>query len=135
MIVERFVVLRESDIGIAVVGVQAVARKHGFSERQIERLGTAVSELARNIIRYASSKGGDILVQQRSQSSGLELTVQARDNGPGIGNIEAAMADSFSTGGGLGLGLPGVKRMVDGFGIESVVGQGTIVTISMLRRP
>jgi serine/threonine-protein kinase RsbT len=135
VIVERFVVLRESDIGIAVVGVQAVARKHGFSERQIERLGTAVSELARNIIRYASSKGGDILVQQRSQSSGLELTVQARDNGPGIGNIEAAMADSFSTGGGLGLGLPGVKRMVDGFGIESVVGQGTIVTISMLRRP
>lgn len=128
-------VQRESDIGIAVVGVQAVARKHGFSESQIERLGTAVSELARNIIRYASSKGGDILVQQRSHSLGLELTVQARDNGPGIGNIEAAMADSFSTGGGLGLGLPGVKRMVDGFGIETVVGQGTIVTISMLRKP
>lgn len=134
MIVERFVIQRESDIGIAIVGVQAVARKLGFSDRQIERLGTAISELARNIIRYSQPNGGDILVLQKSQGSCLELTIQARDNGPGIGNIEVAMTDTFSTGGGLGLGLPGVKRIVDGFGIESVPGQGTVVTISMLRK-
>ena len=131
---ERFVIQRESDIGIAIVGIQAVARQLAFNDGQIERLGTAISELAHNINRYAKLNGGDIIVFQRHVGSSLELTIQARDNGPGILNIEAAMADSFSTGGGLGLGLPGVKRMVDQFSIESVPGKGTVVTISMVRR-
>jgi serine/threonine-protein kinase RsbT len=130
----RFVIQRESDIGIAIVGIQAVARQLAFSNRQIERLGTAISELAHNIKRYATLNGGDIIVFHTNTGSSLELTIQARDNGPGILNIEAAMADSFSTGGGLGLGLPGVKRMVDHFSIESEPGEGTVVTISMLRR-
>jgi serine/threonine-protein kinase RsbT len=132
--VDRFVIQRESDIGIAIVGVQAVARQLAFSDRQIERLGTAISELAHNITRYAKANGGDLIIFHEILDSTLELTIQARDNGPGIQNIEAAMADSFSTGGGLGLGLPGVKRMVDRFSIKSVPGLGTVVTISMHRR-
>lgn len=131
---DRFVIKRESDIGIAIVGIQAVARQLAFSDRQIQCLGTAVSELAHNINRYAQADGGDIIVFHRKVGGSLELTIQARDKGPGILNIEAAMADNFSTGGGLGLGLPGVKRMSDRFNIESVPGEGTVVSISMLRR-
>jgi len=132
---QRFIVLRESDIGIAVVGVQARAKALGFNSSGIDKLATAVSELARNIIKYCPHSGGDILLHERRCEAGLELVVQARDNGPGIENLELALSDHFSSSGSLGLGLPGVRRIVDQFAISSVPGAGTVVTISLQCSP
>ncbi len=128
---ERYLIHREADIGIAVWGVQAKAQVMGFGSLRISQLATAVSELATNIIKYCPDSGGDILLYERSGSSGVELIMQARDNGPGIADINAAMQDHFSTSGSLGLGLPGVRRIADDFEIVSVPDIGTIVTVSI----
>lgn len=128
---ERFVIRSEKDIGIAVVCAQASARTMGFSQANIERLGTGISELAHNIVKYAPETGGDIILTMERQHDRLHLMVKARDNGPGIADIEAAMQAHFSTSGSLGLGLPGVKRMMDAFSIVSVPGSGTVVTIGL----
>ncbi len=128
---ERFVIRNESDIAIAVVATQARARSLGLSRWRVDRLGTAVSELAHNIIKYAQRSGGDLLLELDNRNGQRRLTLQARDNGPGIADIEAALQDHYSTTGTLGLGLPGVKRMVDDFQILSIPGSGTIVTITM----
>ena len=124
---------KESDIGIAVVGVRARARILGFTPSQLDRLATAVSELARNIVKYGGSKGGDILLHEDKKNSAFRLVLQARDNGPGINDIEQALSDHYSTSGTLGLGLPGVKRIMDSVSIASVPGSGTIVTATMER--
>jgi serine/threonine-protein kinase RsbT len=127
---ERYIISRESDIGIAVVACQTRARALGFSQARIDRLGTAVSELARNIIKYSLLSGGDIILREERGES-LRLVIQARDNGPGITDLEAALRDHFSTSGTLGLGLPGVRRMMDDFSIVSIPGSGTVVTIAL----
>jgi serine/threonine-protein kinase RsbT len=128
---ERFVIRQERDIGIAVVAAQASARRMGFNAGNVERLGTGISELARNIIKYAPDAGGDILLTTQQLSDRLRLMVKVRDNGPGIENIDKAMEAHFSTSGTLGLGLPGVKRLMDEFSIISIPGSGTVVTIAM----
>ncbi|MFM7315127.1 MAG: ATP-binding protein [Cyanobium sp.] len=128
---ERFVIRNEKDIGIAVVCAQTSARSMGFNQSNIERLGTGISELAHNIVKYAPETGGDIIVTMERQQERLQLMVKARDNGPGIADIDAAMQAHFSTSGSLGLGLPGLKRMMDAFSIISVPGTGTVVTIRM----
>jgi serine/threonine-protein kinase RsbT len=129
---DRFIVRRESDIGIAIVGAGAKARALGFSSDQIDRLSTAVSELSNNIIKYSSRSGGDIVIRDCKPVDGrLRLVVQARDNGPGINDIKLALQDHYSSGGTLGLGLPGVKRIVDAFSIISEPGVGTVVTIEI----
>lgn len=130
---ERFTIALESDIGIAVVGVQAQARRLGFTQDQIDRLGTAVSELARNIVKYAGCRGGDIVCQEEPRGQTLRLVVQARDNGPGIDDISRALSDHYSSSGSLGLGLPGVKRIMDECEVVSIVGSGTVVTIALQR--
>lgn len=130
---ERHIIRRESDIGIAVVACQKRARDLGFSQTRIDRLGTAVSELARNIVKYSSQSGGDIILNEERHGDSLRLVVQARDNGPGIPNLEVALRDHFSTAGTLGLGLPGVRRMMDDFAIISIPGSGTVVTIALAR--
>lgn len=132
---ERYVIHREADVGIAVVGVQAKAKAMGFGFLRINQLATAVSELATNIVKYCPQSGGDILLYERFGKSGVELIMQARDNGPGIGDINAAMQDHFSTSGSLGLGLPGVRRIADDFEIASVPDLGTVVTVSMRLMP
>ena len=121
----------ERDIGIAVVGAQASARRVGFSRGNVERIGTGISELARNIIKFAPDAGGDILLTTQDLGDRLRLTARVRDNGPGITNIDKAMQAHYSTSGTLGLGLPGVKRLMDEFSIISVPGSGTVVTIAM----
>ena len=130
---ERFLIRREADIGIAIVGARASARALGFNQNDLDRLATAVSELARNIIKYAPDVGGDILLTHEHRDGRLLLTVEARDNGPGIVHVEAALQEHFSTSGSLGLGLPGVKRMMDEFSIVSIPGRGTVVTIGLVR--
>lgn len=131
---ERYIVRHESDIGIAVLAAKAQAKLIGLSIDQQNRLSTAVSELATNIVKYTDGKGGDILIREAiANSENCELVVQARDNGPGISNIDQALEENYSSGGTLGLGLPGVRRIVDYFKIVSEEGVGTVVTIGMRR--
>ncbi|MDM7959578.1 MAG: ATP-binding protein [Synechococcus sp. WH 8007] len=129
---ERFLIRRESDISIAVVGVQAMAKRQGFDTHQISKLATAVSELATNIHKYSCDHGGDILAKvENKPDQPLKIEIQARDNGPGITNLEEALLDHYSSSGTLGLGLPGVKRISDEFHIVTKPGEGTIVSISI----
>ena len=89
-------------------------------------ISTAVSELARNILKYAGR--GEIRLRRVDGPAGRGIEIQAEDNGPGIPDPEAAMRDHYSSSGTLGLGLPGVKRLMDEFSLESRVGEGTRVT-------
>ena len=104
----------------------------GFVSTDSTLLATAISELARNIIRYA--RYGEILITSVQSGDRVGIIVEARDKGPGIANISLAMQDGFSTSGGLGLGLPGVKRMMDEFLLVSDENNGTKVTIKKWRR-
>ena len=104
----------------------------GFVSTDSTLLATAISELARNIIRYANN--GEILISSVRSGDRVGITVVARDKGPGIANISLAMQDGFSTSGGLGLGLPGVKRMMDEFHLVSEENNGTKVTIKKWKR-
>ena len=104
----------------------------GFVSTDSTLLATAISELARNIIRYA--RYGEILISSVQSGDRVGITVVARDKGPGIADISLAMQDGFSTSGGLGLGLPGVKRMMDEFHLVSDENNGTKVTIKKWKR-
>jgi serine/threonine-protein kinase RsbT len=97
-------------------------------------LATAISEVARNITTYAVR--GEVLLSVVRDDNGREgIQVIARDEGPGIENVELALQDGYTSGTGLGLGLPGARRLVDDFQIETTPGQGTKVTLVMWARP
>ena len=116
------------DIAVARNEVRVMAAALGFRMLDQTRLATVASELARNIIKYAVR--GRLIAQPTKDPNGRQaLRLIFEDKGPGIPNIEAAMRDGFSTGRGLGKGLPGSKRLVDEFKIESEIGQGTCVTV------
>ena len=116
------------DIAVARNEVRVMAGALGFRMIDQTRLATVTSELARNIVKYGG--GGRLIVQPIEDNNGRQaLRLIFEDRGPGIPNIEEAMRDGFSTGRGLGKGLPGSKRLVDEFKIESEVGQGTRVTV------
>jgi serine/threonine-protein kinase RsbT len=106
---------------------RAMALELGFSASDSTLLATAISELARNIVSYAGQ--GEIVLRATQNSGRPSVTVIARDDGPGIPSIEQALRDGYSTSGSLGLGLPGVRRLVDEFEITSAVGRGTTVTV------
>ncbi|HEV2706205.1 MAG TPA: ATP-binding protein [Pyrinomonadaceae bacterium] len=118
----------EQDISAARNEVRALAAALGFRMIDQTRLATVTSELARNVVKYARR---GLMIAQPTESAlgrkGLRLIFE--DKGPGIPDISAAMRDGFTTGGGLGKGLPGSKRLVDEFVIESTVGAGTRVTV------
>jgi serine/threonine-protein kinase RsbT len=97
-------------------------------------LATAISEVARNITTYAT-RGEVELSVVRDDNGRAGIKVIARDQGPGIENLELALQDGYTSGGGLGLGLPGARRLVDDFNIETAPGQGTTVTLVMWARP
>ena len=99
----------------------------GFSSTDLTLIATAISELARNIVMYA--KRGEIIVRLLRSSDKQGIMVIARDCGPGIADVQQTLQDGYSTSRSLGLGLPGVRRLMDEFEIESKVGQGTVVTI------
>ena len=97
-------------------------------------LATAISEVARNITTYAVR--GEVLLSVVHDNDGrVGIQVIARDEGPGIENVELALQDGYTSGTGLGLGLPGARRLVDDFEIETAPGQGTKVTLVMWGRP
>jgi serine/threonine-protein kinase RsbT len=101
---------------------RALASRLGFSPSEATLIAAAISELARNIVTYAGA--GEITLRSDTDST---LVITARDRGPGIGDIDAAMEPGNSTSGGLGLGLPGVRRIADSFDIVSGP-EGTTVT-------
>lgn len=117
----------DADIVIARQQGRALADKLGFTGSDLTRIATAISELGRNIIKYAGS--GEVVLRVAQNGSRWGIRVLARDEGPGIPDISLALQDSYSTSGSLGLGLPGTKRLMDEFHIESVVGRGTTVTV------
>ncbi|MEV4128181.1 ATP-binding protein [Nocardia sp. NPDC051990] len=113
------------DIVIARQAGRELAAKLGFSLTDMTMISTAISEIARNITSYAGSGEIRLLVDDREGRQAL--VVQAEDQGPGIRDIARALDDGFSTGRGLGLGLPGARRLMDRLTVESPPGRGTLV--------
>jgi serine/threonine-protein kinase RsbT len=103
-----------------------LAREVGFGSVDQARITTAISELARNIYLYANQ--GQIRIEEVAESGKRGMKIIASDEGPGIKDLRRVMEDGFTTSGGLGAGLPGVKRLMDDFGIESEPNQGTVIT-------
>ncbi|MEN3319258.1 MAG: anti-sigma regulatory factor [Mycobacterium sp.] len=123
---ETVVAVKNSDDIVAArqAGHQ-LARDLGFSLTDVTMIATAISEVARNITSYAGS--GAIRVGVADRDGRKALVVRAEDEGPGIVDIERALEDGFSTGRGLGLGLPGARRLMDRLTVESTPGHGTVV--------
>lgn len=116
-----------ADILIARQTGRSLARQVGFSSpTDLTLIATAISELARNIVHYA--KQGEVVLDTIQQNGKCGIAIVAKDEGPGIIDIAQAMQAGYSTSGGLGLGLPGVQRLMDQFEIVSNVGKGTTVT-------
>ena len=116
-----------NDILVARQNGRSLARQVGFSSpTDLTLIATAISELARNIVYYA--KQGEVVLDTIQQNGKSGISIVAKDKGPGITNIAQAMQAGYSTSGGLGLGLPGVQRLMDQFEIVSNVGKGTTVT-------
>ncbi|MGB8476075.1 MAG: anti-sigma regulatory factor [Candidatus Acidiferrum sp.] len=120
-------ILSDQDIVTARQEGRALAIDLGFSTGDATLIATSISELARNIVSYA--RRGEITLKVIQASSRQGISIIASDNGPGIRDIHQAMRDGFSTSGSLGLGLPGVRRLMDEFEIASEPGRGTIVTV------
>jgi len=111
---------------------RVLAGQLGFTQSDLTLVATAISELARNIVRYA--RRGEIVLRQAEDGGVPGIVIIARDEGPGIPDVNRAMEPGYSTAGGLGLGLPGVRRIMDKFEIVSEVNRGTVVTVTKWKR-
>ena len=103
------------------------AKAIGFGAVDQARITTAISELARNIYLYA--RAGEVTIERISDEGKVGIRIRAADKGLGINNLKKVMEDGYSTSGGLGAGLPGVKRLMDTMDIQSTVGKGTIIVV------
>jgi serine/threonine-protein kinase RsbT len=121
----RVLIQAEVDIVSARQRGRALAARLGFSGGEQALIATAISEIARNMLMYA--RRGEIVLSLAQQAGKRGMVVVARDEGPGIPDIEEALRDGYSTSRGLGLGLPGARRLTDEFEIVSEVGKGTTV--------
>jgi serine/threonine-protein kinase RsbT len=124
----------ENDIVLARQLARETARTLGFGLVDQSRIATAVSELARNVVRYASGAQGDMRLRTLSADRGTGMEITVSDHGPGIPDVEQAMQAGFTSGAGLGMGLPGTRRLMDEMEIDSATGRGTTVTIRKWRR-
>lgn len=122
----RLQVQRESDVPHVVANARQYCLALGFSPLLAAHVATAASELAHNLWIYASG-GGSISLRPVSTSTRFGVELMALDQGPGIADVHAALQDGYSTGGGMGCGLPGVQRLMDDFDIQSQLGEGTRV--------
>ena len=121
----------EGDIVTTRRLVRDTATHLGFTQTDTARMVTAASELARHVFRYA---GEGVMRWKSVEKTGrIAIELQFADSGPGIQDIGLALTEGYSTGGGLGMGLPGSKRLADEFEIESVVGEGTTITLRKWR--
>lgn len=122
----------ESDIVSARQHGRSLAREIGFSVTECTLIATAISEVARNIIEYAGE--GEIEMDRIFDDDLEGIQIVARDDGPGISDIDLAMQDGYSTGGSLGMGLPGTKRLMDQLDVLSPPGKGTTITMKKWTR-
>src|SRR5262245_46431947 len=106
---------------------RSLAARFGFTGGDLTLIATAISELARNILEYAQT--GEIVFTSVEKGGRNGIAIAARDEGPGIPDVARALQDGYSTGNGLGLGLPGARRLMDEFEIVSEVGSGTTVVV------
>ncbi|BBX99299.1 anti-sigma regulatory factor [Mycobacterium lacus] len=116
---------KPDDIVAARKAGHQLASELGFSLTDVTMIATAISEVARNITSYAGR--GAVRVTVADREGRQALVVRAEDEGPGIADVERALEDGYSTGRGLGLGLPGARRLMDRFTIESALGKGTVI--------
>jgi serine/threonine-protein kinase RsbT len=121
----------DADGAVAVRRVGKEAEALGMTEADRMRLMTAASELVTNILKYA--RRGTLSLRRLGDGGRAGLEVVAEDRGPGIADVSLALQDRFSTAGTLGLGLPGVRRLMDEFEISSTVGRGTRVRVRKWR--
>lgn len=117
----------EHSFQLALAQIRQLAVVMKCPEVQLAKMLTSASELARNILKYAIS--GTLSVKEEISGNKRGIEIIAHDRGPGIANIDEAMKDHYSSSGTLGLGLPGVKRLMDEFHIESKLDQGTRVRV------
>jgi len=125
-------ILGDTDIVGARQKGRTLAATLGFSSSELTLIATAISELARNIVQYA--KQGEIILRLVERGGQRGIMVRAKDQGPGIPDIRRALQGGFSTSRSLGLGLAGVRRLMDEFEIESRIGFGTTVTARKWKR-
>lgn len=126
-LIEILEIKSEADIIEARVRARAIAEALGFNYMDQTRIATAVSELARNAYQYAGKGKITIKPLNKQGRKGMEMVVE--DHGSGIENLDRAMKGGYSTGGGLGMGLSGSKKLMDDFDINTKMGEGTVVTI------
>jgi serine/threonine-protein kinase RsbT len=123
---ERYIPIRSDlDIVEARLAVRSIAEEAGFAGTDLVLIATAVSEVARNIVEYA--KEGEVVISLVQNGSKRGVLVIARDAGPGIADVNQALQEGYTTSRGLGLGLPGSRRLMDEFEISSNLGKGTAV--------
>lgn len=125
-------IVDESHIVTVRKAIREAATRLGFGLTDVTRIVTAGSELARNVFHYAGSGVMRLNEMETGDRIGIQLVFE--DNGPGIADIEQAFEPGYSTSGGLGMGLPGTRRLMDEMEIQSQVGIGTKVTVRKWRR-
>jgi serine/threonine-protein kinase RsbT len=125
--IRRIPINSDLDIVAARVEGRNLAKEMGFGIIDQARIATAISELARNVMLYAQS--GQVILSRLDLDGRLGLQIVCEDEGPGIDDLDLVMRDGYSTMQGLGMGLPGTKRLMDDFEIRSEVGVGTTVRV------
>lgn len=128
----RIPVTADVDVVTARQRGRELAAQAGFSSGDQTVIAAAISEIARNILNYA--KRGEVQLSIVTNGDKQGVIIVARDQGPGIPDVDRALEDGYSTSGGLGLGLPGARRLMDDFAVDSAVGKGTTVTMKKWRR-
>lgn len=127
----RVAIHTDADLVVARAEGRALAERLGFPRPDPTLIATAISEIARNIVVHVGQ--GEIVLQPLEDTNRFGLAVIAIDQGPGIRDIQAALREDYSGRGGLGLGMPGARRLMDEFEVASDVDTGTIVTMRKWR--
>jgi serine/threonine-protein kinase RsbT len=123
----RVPILAESDVLTARQQGRRLANELGFSGSDLAVIATAISEIARNVVQHAAR--GEMVLSSARAGPREGIVVVSSDEGPGIGDVAIALQDGYSTGGGLGLGLPGARRLMDEFEVVSRPGHGITITM------
>jgi serine/threonine-protein kinase RsbT len=123
----RVAIRTDADVVTARQEARTMGADLGFSSTDLTLLATAISEVARNITTYAGE--GEVRLRTLDEDGRHGIEVLATDEGPGIADVELAMQDGYTTGNGLGLGLPGTRRLVDDFDLQTAPGAGTTVRL------
>jgi serine/threonine-protein kinase RsbT len=127
----RIPIASDADVVLARQQGRRLAEQAGFTLVEQTLIATAISELARNIVRYAQT--GEVVLRLEQAKGRPGFVLIAQDTGPGIADIAQALQDGYSSGDGLGMGLPGTRRLMDHFEIVSQPGAGTTVTVKKWR--